>query len=102
MPSGIILEVTIMENFTQKLSGLLGSDAVKEKIDEIVAKIKGSDNLLEQFKEDPEKTIESLTGIDIPDEIADKVISGVKAALSGDKLSGLLDKAKDLLTGGDE
>ena len=90
-----------MDNIKEKLGGLLNNDSVKEKVEEIVAKIKSSDNLLEQFKADPEKTIENLTGIDIPDEIADKVIDGVKAALASDKLSGLLDKAKDLL-GGDK
>jgi len=91
-----------MDNIKGMLGNLVNNDSVKEKISEIVEKIKGSDNLLANFKEDPEKTIESLTGIDIPDEIADKVISGVKAALAGDKLSGLLDKAKDLLDGDNE
>lgn len=93
-----------MDNLKGMLGNIMGSDngEIKEKIDAIVSKISGSGSLLEQFKADPEKTIESLTGIDIPDAIADKVISGVKAALAGDKLDDLLSKAKDLLGSDDK
>ncbi len=91
-----------MDNIKDMIGNLLGDGDIKAKIEEIVEKIKGSDDLIEKFKADPEKTIESLIGIDIPDELAAKVIDGVKGALAGDKLGGLLEKAKDLLTGGDE
>ena len=47
-------------------------------------------------KKDPEKTIEKLLGVDIPDGIADKIVDGVKAQLTGDKLSGIVGKIKDL------
>ncbi|MBR1567439.1 MAG: hypothetical protein IJ648_00625 [Lachnospiraceae bacterium] len=69
---------------------------VKKKIEEIVNKIKADPNLLEEFKKDPEKTIEKLLCVDIPDEVAQQVITGVKAALASDKLSGVTDKIKNL------
>ncbi|MDD6327310.1 MAG: hypothetical protein Q4D54_05890 [Eubacteriales bacterium] len=65
---------------------------VKEKITGIVAKIKNDPKLVENFQKDPEKTIESVAGIDIPDGQLDAIISGVKAQLTAGKLSGVADK----------
>ena len=69
---------------------------IKKKIEEIVEKIKGDDSLKKDFAKEPEKTIEKLLGVDIPDGIADKIIDGVKAALTGDKLAGIAGKLKNL------
>ncbi len=69
---------------------------IKAKIDEVVSKVKSDPNLMENFKKDPEKTIEGIIGMDIPDGVADQVINGVKAALAGDKLGGAVDKLKGL------
>ncbi len=69
---------------------------IKAKITEIVDKIKGNPSLKDDFSKDPEKTVEKLIGVDIPDGVADKVIDGVKAALAGDKLGGIADKIKGL------
>lgn len=69
---------------------------IKAKITEIVDKIKNDPSLKEEFTKDPEKTIEKLLGVDIPDGIADKVVDGVKAKLTGDSLSGLAGKLKGL------
>lgn len=69
---------------------------IKAKVEEIVAKVKGNPNLMEDFKKDPEKTVEQIAGVDLPDGIADQVVNGVKAALAGDKLGGVADKIKGL------
>ena len=69
---------------------------IKKKITEIVDQIKSNPSLKDDFSKDPEKTIEKLLGVDIPDGIADKVVDGVKAQLTGDKLSGIVGKIKDL------
>lgn len=71
-------------------------DDVKQKVEEIVKKLKADPKALESFKTDPVKTIEGLSGIDIPDGVEDKVVAGVKAALAGDKLSGVADAVKKL------
>ncbi|MCQ2418650.1 MAG: hypothetical protein MJ085_02585 [Clostridia bacterium] len=65
---------------------------IKAKITEIVEKIKGDPKLMENFKKDPEKTIEGVAGVNIPDGMADKIVDGVKAKLAGDKISDGLKK----------
>ena len=51
---------------------------------------------MKAFQKDPEKTIEDIAGVDIPDGMLDKVVSGVQAKLSGDKLSGALGSIKKM------
>lgn len=69
---------------------------IKEKINEIVDKIKNDPTLKEDFKKDPEKAIEKILGVDIPDGAAEKIVTGVKAKLAGDKLSGAASALKNL------
>ncbi len=71
-------------------------DQIKEKIEEIVEKIKKDPDFKEDFMKDPEKALEKVTGIDIPDGMVDKVVDGVKAKIAGDKLSGAMDSIKKL------
>ena len=68
---------------------------IKELIEKAVDKIKDDDAMQAQFKKDPIKTLEKLLGIDLPDDIMEKVVAGVKAKISIDDLSdavGLLKK----------
>ena len=71
---------------------------IKEKIEELVNKIKNDKDFGDDFKKDPVKTVESVIGIDLPDEQIEKVIDGVKAKISlddiGDKIGDLFDKFK--------
>ncbi|NLV48558.1 MAG: hypothetical protein GXY22_07870 [Clostridiaceae bacterium] len=69
---------------------------IKEKIESVVEKIKKDPSLAKKFKEDPVKTIESLIGIDLPDDQIKKVIDGVKAKLAVDQAGALKDKFKKL------
>ncbi|MCQ2517287.1 MAG: hypothetical protein MJ119_00840 [Lachnospiraceae bacterium] len=69
---------------------------VKAKIDEIVNKIKSDPSLLKKFQSDPVKVIESLLGVDLPDDVCNKVIAGVKAKMTADNLAGAADKLKKL------
>lgn len=71
-------------------------DNIKEKIEEIVEKIKKDPDFKEEFMKNPEKALEKATGIDIPDGMVDKVVDGVKAKIAGDKLSGAMDSIKKL------
>lgn len=68
---------------------------IKEKISEIVEKIKSEPNLLTSFKSEPVKTVEKLIGIDLPDEMIEKVVDGVKAKLAADNISDKLSGAAD-------
>lgn len=69
---------------------------IREKIEEIVEKVKKDDSFKAEFLKNPEKAVENLTGIDIPDGMVDKVIDGVKAKIAGDKLSNVVDSIKKL------
>jgi len=82
---------------------------VKDKIDDIVEKIKGDDGILAKFKANPVDTVKELLGnIDLPDDALDGIVDGIKAKLDGaeegsvaDKIGDLLDKAKGLFGGKD-
>ena len=66
-------------------------DQIKEKIEEIVKKLTENKDLLENFKKNPVKTVESLLGIDLPDDTIEKIVDGVKAKITLDKLDDLKD-----------
>ena len=69
---------------------------IKAKIGEITDKIKNDPSLKEEFTKNPESAIEKLLGVDIPDGALDKVVDGVKAKLTADKLSGAAGALKKL------
>lgn len=66
---------------------------VKAKIEELVEKIQKDPAMLKSFQDDPIKTVEKLTGVDLPDDQIKPVVAGIKAKLAagdlGDKLDGL-------------
>ncbi len=74
---------------------------IKEKVEELVAKIRGDKDLTAKFQKDPVSAIEGLLGVDLPDEQVKKVVEGVKAKISlddiGGKLGGLGEKLGGLL-----
>ena len=63
---------------------------IKAKITELVEKIKKDPKLAEKFQKEPVATIEGLLGVDLPDDQVEKIIDGVKAKISIDKLGGAL------------
>lgn len=69
---------------------------IKEKIEELVEKIKKDDSLKDDFKKDPVKVVEKLIGVDLPDDMVEKVVDGVKAKVTADKISGAMDSLKKL------
>ena len=65
---------------------------IKAKIEEIVKKLQSDKALQDAFRKDPVKALESLLGVDLPDDQINAIINGVKAKLDLDKLSGALGK----------
>ena len=59
---------------------------IKAQVEEIVKKAASDKNFQAEFQKNPEKAIENLAGIDIPDGAVDQVVSAVKAKLAGDKI----------------
>jgi uncharacterized protein YpuA (DUF1002 family) len=76
---------------------------IKNKIDEVAKKIKSDKELQKQFAKEPIKAVESIIGVDLPDDQIKKIVTGVKAKLALDdadsKLSGALDQLGDKLGG---
>ena len=69
---------------------------IKAKITELVAKIKSDKEVQAQFMSDPVKAVEKLLGVDLPDDMVEKIVDGVKAKLTADKLAGGLGALKKL------
>ncbi len=71
-------------------------DNIKELIDKLVDKIQDSDDIKELFEKEPVKAIEKVLGVDLPDDIVEKVIDGVKAKITLDKVSDVAGALKGL------
>ena len=74
---------------------------IKEKIEELVEKIKNDEALQAMFKADPISAVEQLLGVDLPNDQIEKIVDGIKAKLTIDdigdalgKLGGLFGKKK--------
>lgn len=66
---------------------------VKAKIEELVSKLQKDPALLQSFQKDPVKTLERLSGVNLPDDQLQPLVTGIKAKLAasdlGDALGGL-------------
>ena len=69
---------------------------IKAQITTAVEKISKDQALQEQFKKDPVKAVEQVLGVDLPDDVLNKVVDGVKAKLSFDKASSIVGSIKKL------
>ena len=69
---------------------------IKAKIDEVTEKVKSDPNFAQKFKTEPIKAVEDVLGVDLPDDMINKVIDGVKAKVNlggiADKIGGLFGK----------
>ena len=69
---------------------------IKAEITKAVEKITKDEKLMALFKKDPVKAVESVIGVDLPDDMIKKVVDGVKAKISVDKLGDLAGTIKNL------
>jgi len=69
---------------------------LKVMISDAVEKITKDENLRKQFKDEPVKALETVLGVDLPDDMMEKVIAGVKAKLTADKVSDAVGALKKL------
>lgn len=69
---------------------------IKGQINTIFEKVTKDENFKKDFTSDPVKAVEGVLGVDLPDDVINNVISGVKAKLTGDKISGAVDAIKGL------
>lgn len=65
-------------------------DIIKQKIEEIVNKIKSDKDIAAKFQAEPVKTIEGLIGMDLPDAQVQQIVDAVKAKIDLDKIGDVL------------
>ena len=69
---------------------------LKEKMEVMIEEFKKNPNLKEEFEKEPVKVIEKLIGVDLPDDIVEKIIDGVKAKMTVDNVSKIAGALKGL------
>ena len=69
---------------------------IKSKIQEIVSKVQNDKEFAAAFASDPVKALESVIGIDLPDDQVNALIQGVKSKISVDKAGDVLGSIKKL------
>jgi len=65
---------------------------IKELIEKAVEMLTKDENLMDNFKKEPIKTIEKLLNIDLPDDMLESIVQGVKAKIDLDKVGDVLNK----------
>lgn len=65
-------------------------ELIKDKVDDIVDKIKSDKTLMTRFKTEPVKVVEELIGMDLPDDQIEKLADAVKAKIDLDKIGDAL------------
>lgn len=70
-------------------------EELKEKIEEIVDKIKSNPDFAKKFQSEPIKALEEVIGIDLPDDKINEIIDAVKAKINLDNGMEFLGKVKD-------
>lgn len=74
-----------------------------DRIEDIVNELKTDKELQKKFKDEPVKALEEVLGVNLPDEMVEKLIESVKGKIEekgiddkieaiGDKIEGFLDK----------
>lgn len=72
-------------------------DNLKDKIEEIVNKVKNDPDFKENFQKEPVKALESVIGVDLPDDKINEIINLIKIKIKLDdnqvinKIKGLFD-----------
>ena len=69
---------------------------LKEKVEELVEKIKNDKNIAAKFQKDPIATVEELLGVDLPNDQIEGVVDLIKTKINVDKVSNALGGLKGL------
>ncbi len=72
-------------------------EELKKKVEEIVNKVKNDGDFANKFKSNPVEAVESVVGVDLPDDQINNVVEMVKAKVNIDngivgKITGLFNK----------
>ena len=65
-------------------------EMLKDKIDEIIEKIKSDKDIAAKFQKDPISVVEQLLGVDLPNDQLQQVVDAIKTKMDLDKIGDLL------------
>ena len=71
-------------------------EMLKDKIEEIVEKIKTDKDIAAKFQKDPIGLVEELLGVDLPNDQLQTVVDAIKAKVDLEKVGDLLEKVGGL------
>ena len=63
---------------------------IKAKIEEIVKKLLTSKDLMAKFEKNPVSVIEELVGMDLPDDLVNQLVDGIKARIKLEQVGSAL------------
>ena len=63
---------------------------IKAKVEEIVKKLMASKDLMAKFEKNPVAVIEELVGMDLPDDLVNQLVDGIKAKITIDDIGDAL------------
>ena len=63
---------------------------IKTKIEQITKKLLSDKDLMQRWEKNPTAVVESLLGIDLPDDLVKQIIDGIEAKLKLDKVGDVL------------
>ena len=63
---------------------------IKAKIEQAAKKLLSDKNLMAKFEKNPASVIEELIGVDLPDDMVNQLIDGIKAKIKLDQLGNAL------------
>ncbi|MBQ4363098.1 MAG: hypothetical protein II782_03745 [Oscillospiraceae bacterium] len=72
---------------------------IKAQVETIVNKAKSDPEFAKKFLADPAKTLEGVTGIDLPDDQINQAVNIVKTQLGQQVANGIGDAVKDKISG---
>ena len=64
---------------------------IKAMIENAVKKLMSDKNLMAKFDKNPASVIEEIIGVDLPDEIVNQIVSGIKVKLAATKVGNALE-----------
>ena len=64
---------------------------IKATIEKAVKKLMSDKNLMAKFDKNPASVIEEVIGVDLPDEIVNQIVSGIKVKLAATKVGNALE-----------
>ena len=63
---------------------------IKAKIEQAAKKLLSDKDLMAKFNKNPASVIEELIGVDLPDELVNQAIDGIKAKIKIDQIGSAL------------